>query len=294
MDFAIRLDQPDLARPSASRCLSFGPSVAPTFVILNGAGSDFEGGADCPDLSLKWLPKGSAEYRTEGRPFRLQGATQLLLNGGQSYRMHMRRPSESFVLFFPSVAADAAWQAHAGTAERMPEVPTAVAPSHPALQNHLAALRTEAREREPNGERLRELGCAVLAEVAALSATRRGQAMRIPATRRSTREELLRRLLYAEAYLADAGAAATLAGAAKAASLSPFHLIRLFNAAFGETPLARAARVRLERARDDLIRTHKPIAHVAEEAGYESRTAFDRAFQRCFRMTPGAARASTA
>jgi AraC-like DNA-binding protein len=294
MDFAIRLDQPDLGRPASSRRFVFGAPAAPAVVILNGAGSGFEGGADCPDLSLKWLPEGLAEYRTEGRAYRLSGPSQLLLNRGQPYRMHMKGLSESFALFFPEGAANAAWQAHTGMAEAMPEVPTAAAPSHPALQNHLATLRTESRACAPDGERLRELSWAVLAEIAALAATRRGQAIRIPAARRSTREELLRRVLRAEAYLSGTGAGATLAGAARAAALSPFHLIRLFNAAFGETPLAYGARLRLERARENLIRTRKSVAIVAEEAGYESRTAFDRAFQRHFHVTPGAMRASAA
>jgi transcriptional regulator GlxA family with amidase domain len=118
--------------------------------------------------------------------------------------------------------------------------------------------------------------------------------MRIPAARRSTREELLRRVLRAESYLADTGAAATLAGAARAAALSPFHLIRLFNAALGETPLAYGVRMRLGRAREDLVSTRKSITDVAEEAGYQSRTAFDRAFQRLFLTTPGAVRAPAA
>ncbi len=294
MDLAIRIDQPDLARPATSRRLLFGAPTEPTVIILNGVGSGFEGGADSPDLSLKWLPEGSAEYRTEGRAYRLSGASQLLLNRGQPYRMQMKRPSESFVLFFPAAAADAAWQKHTGTAEAIPEVPTAAAPSCPALQKHLAALRTESRANEPNGERLRELCFVVLAGIATLAATRRGQAMRIPAVRRSTREELLRRLLRAESYLADAGAMATLTGAAKAASLSPFHLIRLFDAAFGQTPLAYGASMRLERARDELVSTRKSIADIAEVAGYRSRTAFDRAFARQFHAAPGAVRASAA
>jgi AraC-like DNA-binding protein len=294
MDFAIHLDQPDLARRASSRRFVFGAPAAPAVVILNGAGSGFEGGADCPDLSLKWVPEGLAEYSTEGRAYRMAGASQLLLNRGQSYRMYMKGPSESFALFFPEAAAEAAWQAHTGTAETMPEVPTAAAPSHPALRSHLVALRVESRSNEPSGERLRELSCAVLAEIVALAATRRGQAMRIPAARRSTREELLRRLLRAETYLVDTGAAATLTGAADAAALSPFHLIRLFNGAFGETPLAYGARLRLERAREDLVCTRKPIVDVAEDAGYASRTAFDRAFRRRFQTTPGAVRASAA
>jgi AraC family transcriptional regulator len=292
MEFGIQIDQPDLGRPSASRRLAFGAPGAPTVVILNGTATGFEGGADAPELSLKWLPVGTADYFTEGRSYRLAGTTQMLINRGQSYRMHIRAPSESFVVFVPKVAADAAWQAQTGVAEPLPEIPTAAAQSPHALQSSLARLRAETRTPEPDAARLQDLCCAVLSELAALTVARRGQAMRIPVVRRSTREELLRRLLRAEAYLSDCRGSATLTGAADAAALSPFHLIRLFSAVYGETPLAYATRKRLEQSRNDLIQSRASIASIAVKAGYNSRTAFDRAFARLFNQTPGAVRAA--
>ena len=288
MDFALRLDQPDMASPRRTRRLVFGPEGVPAFGLLNGRGTTFEGGADEPELSLKWLAEGAADYRSEGRDYRLSGPTQLLLNRGQPYRMAMRGLSESFVLFFPKAAADAAWQMETGRAEPFPEIPTVAAASPPALQTRLAELRGEGRHVEPDGARLIEIACAVLNEAAALARVRRSLSVRLPAIRKTTRDELLRRLLRAEAYLTYEGTKATLAGAARAASLSPFHLIRVFDAAFGETPLAYAAGKRLDRAHAALAGGQQSIAEIALKAGYESRTAFDRAFRRRFRVTPGA------
>jgi AraC-like DNA-binding protein len=292
MEFAVRLDQPDVVRPARSRRMAFGPAKGPAFSIINGRGSTFEGGADEAALSLKWLAEGAAEYESEGRPYRLAGTVQLLLNRGQPYRMRMRGPSESFVLFFPKAAADAAWHMHTGVSGPMPEIPTVADVSPHSLQRSLAALREECGLAKPGGERLVELSSAVLNEIAALAFTRRRQFLRMPALRKTTRDELLRRIVRAEAYLLDLGSKATLAGAAHAASLSPFHLIRVFDAAFGETPLAYAAAKRLERARAELVESKRSISDIAFAAGYESRTAFDRAFQRRFRTTPGAVRAA--
>jgi AraC-like DNA-binding protein len=292
MEYAIRLDQPDVTKPGRSRRIVFGPPDVPTFGILNGRGSTFEGGADEAELSLKWLAEGAADYESERRSYRLTGETQLVLNRGQPYRMRMRGPSESFVLFFPKSAADAAWQMQTGSAEPLPEFPTIGAASPSSLQSCVAALREETREPTPDGERLTELSCAVLGEVVALAHMRRRQMLRLPVIRKTTRDELLRRLVRAETYLSDVGSKATLAGAARAASLSPFHLIRLFDATFGQTPLAYAAAKRLEQARSTLIATDRPIADVARVAGYESRNAFDRAFTRQFRATPGAVRSA--
>jgi len=289
MEFAVRLDQPEVRQPGKSRRMDFGAADRPSFAILNGRATAFEGGADEAELSLKWLAEGAAEYRTEGRAYRLAGPTQLMLNRGQPYRMRMQ--GESFVLFFPKAAADAAWQMHTRNGEVLPEIPTVAAVSPLALQKRVRQLRDESVRAKPDGETLLELSCAVLNELVALAHTRRRNASKLPALRKTTRDELLRRLVRAESYLADLGTKATLAGAAQAAALSPFHLIRMFNAAFGQTPLAYAAAKRLERARDLLCESDVPIADIALAAGYESRNAFDRAFVRLYRMTPGALRA---
>ena len=290
MEFAVRLDQPNVRQPGRSRRMGFGSEGLSAFAILNGHASAFEGGADEADLSLKWIADGAAEYRTEGRAYRLAGDAQLMLNRGQPYRMRMQ--GESFVLFFPKAAADAAWQMQTRSGETLPEIPTVGAASPLALQKRVARLRYECLRARPNGERLVELSCAVLNDLVSLAHTRRRHAMKLPALRKTTRDELLRRLVRAEAYLADLGPKATLAGAAQAAALSPFHLIRVFNAAFGQTPLAYAAAKRLERAHGLLIESDAPIADIAAAAGYESRNAFDRAFSRRYRMTPGAIRAA--
>ncbi len=290
MDIATRLAQPDLTKPTASRNLAFGPSGAPVLAILNGRGARFEGGADEPDLSLKWVPQGLAEYRSERSSFRLSGATQLLLNRGQPYRMRMLGVSESFVMFFPKLLADRAWQAHSGTGDVFPEVPAIAACGGGAIEAHLGALRGEARREMPDAERLKEHAFAVLAELASMAQTRRRQFASVPALKSSTRAELLRRLVRAEAYLLEAGACPTLDGAAKAAALSPFHLIRLFQVVFGATPLAYAAGQRLDIARESLLKSGAAIERIAGEAGYDSRTAFDRAFAKRFGRTPGAVR----
>lgn len=288
MDFALRLDQPDLGQPAASRRMAFGPLQAPAISILNGVGTDFEGGADEPALSLKWMPRGAADYRSEGRSYRLDGSSQLLLNRGQPYRMRMR--GESFVLFFPEEAADAAWQAHAKDAGGMPEAPSVAARAPAALQGKLARLRDASRQTHPDGAALLERSLALLNDVVALAYARRRHAARLPVIRKTTRDELFRRLVRAEAYLADVGARATLSGAADAAALSPFHLIRVFESVFGMTPLAYAAAKRLDHAHALLIETTAPIADIASAAGYENRNAFDRAFARRFGRTPGAVR----
>jgi AraC family transcriptional regulator len=287
---ALLLDQPDLIAPGRARRLRFGAAEAPRIAILNARGARFEGGGDEPELSLKWIPQGRAQYRSEGKSFVLHGDANLLLNRGQPYRLAMREPSESFVVFFDRKLANAAWGAQGATAEDFPEVPSVAGPPPAALRSALAHLREAAQQGEPDGDMLGELALALLSDVAALAQQHRAMLARVPSLRRATREELLRRIARAETYLRETPRHATLEGAAAAAALSPFHLIRVFRAVHGATPLAWAAARRLETARDSLLLTGDAIADIARRAGYDSRTAFDRAFIRRFRDTPGVVR----
>ncbi|HTL00536.1 MAG TPA: AraC family transcriptional regulator [Pseudomonadales bacterium] len=287
----LRLDQPDLIDPSRARRLQFGDAHGPRIAILNARGALYEGGADEPDLSLKWIPQGAAHYRTEGKSFTLHADVQLLLNRGQAYTLDMRHPSESFVVFFERTLADTAWTSLTGRNEPFPEVPSVAGLSPAPLCKAVAHLRVESQQADPSGARLGELALTVLSDVAALTFERRAMVTRVPRLRRTTREELLRRLARAETYLVHAHAQATLEGAANAAALSQFHLIRIFRAVYGETPLAWSCGKRLDVARNAMLLTSDSIEEIAHCAGYESRTAFDRAFQRRFGEPPGGLRA---
>lgn len=286
----LRLDQPDLLDASRARRLQFGDD-GPRVSILNARGARYEGGADAPDLSLKWIPHGAARYHTEGKRFTLRADIQLLLNRGQPYSLDMRDPAESFVLFFDRTLADDAWWSYTNRSEPFPEVPSVAALSPASLRTAVAQLRIESQRTVPRGDRLNELALAVLNDVAVLTFERRAMLSRVPSLRRATREELLRRLARAETYLVQTHAHATLEGAANAAALSQFHLIRMFRAVYGETPLAWASGKRLDAARDAVLLTDDAIEAIANHAGYESRTAFDRAFQRRFGEPPGGLRA---
>ena len=81
-----------------------------------------------------------------------------------------------------------------------------------------------------------------------------------------------------------------LASLAKIACLSPFHLHRVFKAAFGETPAAMRRRRRIEQARGLLARTRRPVAEIARAVGFESESAFSRSFRALSGASPTAFR----
>ena len=82
----------------------------------------------------------------------------------------------------------------------------------------------------------------------------------------------------------------TLDELADRASTSRATLVRLFQAAVKMAPLAFLSELRLTVARHRIQATRTPLSIVAEEVGYQSETAFSRAYHRRFSVAPAADR----
>ncbi|MEJ0070264.1 MAG: AraC family transcriptional regulator [Pseudomonadota bacterium] len=98
----------------------------------------------------------------------------------------------------------------------------------------------------------------------------------------------------ASAMLEDPGRAWTLDELAAHANASRASLVRMFQKIAQRAPLEFLTELRLELARRKLAATDRPLAEIASEIGYQSESAFSRAFQRRFGMRPGEARAGPA
>ena len=73
---------------------------------------------------------------------------------------------------------------------------------------------------------------------------------------------------------------------AQAAYVSEYHFARLFKRITGITPHAYLSNLRLERARELLTTTTRPIAEVAGMVGYQSQSHFTKAFKAVTGLTP--------
>lgn len=114
----------------------------------------------------------------------------------------------------------------------------------------------------------------------------RQQAARIPAAKRSTREELHRRLLMGRDYLhAHADGPVSLTAAGRAAALSPFHFHRGFRQAFGETPHSYLTGLRLMRAQA-LLERGATVLDACVAVGYSSASAFSRLYAKRMGVAP--------
>ncbi len=75
---------------------------------------------------------------------------------------------------------------------------------------------------------------------------------------------------------------------AEAAGLSAFHFSRLFKRSAGVTPHQYLIRLRLERAKDLLLRSPESMAHVALQSGFCDQSHFAMHFKRVYGVTPRA------
>ncbi|MBJ6984699.1 AraC family transcriptional regulator [Luteimonas sp. MC1750] len=105
--------------------------------------------------------------------------------------------------------------------------------------------------------------------------------------RRQTLLRLLRVQHLIRCHLDDHIALSRLAASA---NYSPCHLIRVHRHVFGETPTEYASRLRCQRAWELVCDTAMPVCEIAGSLGFESESAFCRAFKHAFGCTTGMAR----
>ncbi|MET3929225.1 AraC family transcriptional regulator [Lysobacter sp. OAE881] len=134
--------------------------------------------------------------------------------------------------------------------------------------------------------------------VSALIARQRDVAACLPRCRGRTlahRRQALLRLLNLRHLMqchveADDDASIDVPWLASRAHYSPGHLIRLHRAVFGETPSDYFTRLRQARAWELVRETDMPVATITHRLGFESQSAFCRAFKHAFGMTATQAR----
>jgi AraC-like DNA-binding protein len=79
----------------------------------------------------------------------------------------------------------------------------------------------------------------------------------------------------------------TVSSLARRVGLSRPAFARRFGAATGTSPLRYLTRLRMQRAAELLRGTELGLARIAQQVGYSSEFAFNRAFKRVYRVAPG-------
>lgn len=96
-------------------------------------------------------------------------------------------------------------------------------------------------------------------------------------------EQMRRVVSYMEQHLQEDVTLAQLSGVA---GFSPFHFQRAFKRQTGTTPQGYLLQLRVQRAKNLLFGTPRPLAEIAQAVGYGTAQAFARAFARAESITP--------
>jgi AraC-like DNA-binding protein len=270
--------------------------------LLHGKVQDYEW-EGVGSLSLKSFYSGQALYRVETGAHLVDDRCYLLLNHQQHYDLTIAAepPLESFCIFFaPGFAEDVARSLTDPDVRLLDELYGPAAPvhffertyPHDALVSPLLfRLREAARKQPLEPVWLHEQLHGLMESLLQVHQQTWREAEQLPASKRSTREELYRRLARARDYAAALFASPlTLAELAQVACLSPNHFLRTFQAAFHQTPHQYLTASRLEAAQRLLRHTDRSVTEICFDVGFVSLGSFSSLFRQKVGLSPEAYR----
>ncbi len=256
-------------------------------------------------LSIKTFWGGQAHYASGGGLFVVDDQSYLLLNHGQPYTITVAAlaPVESFCLFFAPGLAEEVRRGLATDTVRLLDDPTPppgaplaffdrTYPHDSLVSPALFALRRALREGPREAGWLDEQLRGVMTALLQAQRNVRAEVAGLPAARPATRDELYRRLHRARDYaLAALDQPLTLDDLARAACLSPTHLLRAFKQVFHQTPYQYLTGLRLARACHLLTSTSLSVTEIGLAVGFESLGSFSWLFRQRLGLSPQAYRA---
>jgi len=251
-------------------------------------------------LSIKAVLAGSVIWETDGRRFVVRENSYLVVNQGQPYTFTIDSPTPSTTLsvFFQHGFVEEVHRALTLSDSALLDSPNGVPPGslifrqslEPQPSGVLAALRSlhAARARGQVSSTANEEAFFRIAHILVREFPRTEEAAsRLSAARASTRKELLRRLLRGrDCLLSRMDEPVSIADAASAACMSPYHFLRTFHAAFRVTPHQFLTTQRLFRARTLLRGGKHTVTAVCLDSGFQSLGSFSSLFRRHFGVTP--------
>ena len=239
-----------------------------------------------------WLPlRGEVELESALCRWMLQGQLLVAREGqmqgsanSDAMWLALAAPNATWKALLAPVATDA--DAGAGAVELLPRQ----RPCPRGLRWQLVHLARIARAGCAAPDRdaaLRELCASLLEQQRDLQPLLDRCSGRTPQRRLLTLQRLLR--VHA---LVERGSDAhlDLRQLASSASYSPWHLIRMYRDVFGETPSEHIVRLRLSRAWALVRDSALPVCEITEQLGFESPSAFCRAFKNAYGLTATQAR----
>lgn len=268
--------------------------------ILNDSAREYHW-SGVGSASIKTFWGGTATYKLERGTERIRPGQFLLLNDGQPYEIAIddRDPVESFCVFFPTGMAQRTAKEMTMTDSALLDNPYGqgyqdwtfldrVYTTDIQVMTRLDFIRKHIQIFRGDTLWIDQQVALLMKDLIRLHSGIMSALQRIPAARKATRDELMRRVLAAHEWIwANYREDVTLEQMARAAALSPNHLIRTYRQVFGMSPHQHVVELRLRKAAQ-LLRDGSDLSVLAicAAVGFESPSTFSGTFRRKTGMSP--------
>ncbi|MGX1262400.1 AraC family transcriptional regulator [Rossellomorea marisflavi] len=237
-------------------------------------------------MSIKTFRRGRALYEANGGFYSVDENRYLLVNEGDySLSIEEEEPVESFCLFFRSGFSSEVSRTLEASQDQLLTDPFKPVGEDgffektyhigPRLEEMLRLTKQAYLNRE-----LEESFYSVMEAILADQTTVPQELERLSSLKRSTREELFKRLIRANEYIrAYCQTGITLEDIARVACLSANHLLRSYRQLFGVTPKQHLLMYRMNKAKRLLKESSKSYTDMAFDLGFSSSASCSRSFR---------------
>lgn len=271
-----------------------------TNVIIRVRGPHNSFPAHTGPLSILFLSGGQEEYELDGRRLVLDDRSYLVHNAGQIVGSVMNEAPavESFTIgFWPGFAEEVLHSLVTPTDHLLDNLGPAryravhffdqLYPHDTILSPLLTRLREALDQTCPTQGWLQEMHYLLLTKLLCVHRQVGAEIGAMAAVSNATRVEMYRRLHRALDFMeASLEQPLTIPQIAQAAWFSPYHFLRQFKQAFGETPHQYLTRRRLERAQHLLRNTEMSVTEICLSVGFESLGSFSWLFRQRLGCSP--------
>lgn len=249
-------------------------------------------------ISLKYVSAGVEYYEMDGKEYPVRSGQFLLVNHQRNVRVqiHSNKVVEGICLYVdPSSLADYWANTQSGNRQLLDDpfrglntpfhcrewvYPLAGSPLH----RFIHSIHAQKQQEPPfTPDFYYELSKKIVDH-------QKGTCLaihQIKADKKSTREELYRRLLMAKSFIHDSlGEKLLIRDVARAACLSEFHFMRSFKQAFGLTPNQYILQQRIQKAASLLRSRQYSISETAGLCGFSDHHYFSRCFKKIMGVPP--------
>lgn len=239
--------------------------------------------------------RSTGQYRMNGRATSINHQFFYFLNAGDRLEIDFRRsePLETMLILFSRQLIAGVAGYHSKTTDDLLEDPSEPAsgewhmPNIPFAYNDTVTRCLNDLRQNVSNEDLEIVLVELLHAIWALGENGNAAMTRMNTKRKSTREELYRRLFLAELYMLDNfSEPLTIDELAKTACMNKFHFLKTFKQRYGVSPHQYLVRLKLKNARM-LLQTGKySVAEVCRLIGFESPATFTHLFKKTHEALP--------